>query len=72
MKTIDERKMQKKKEKRKKYFNSKFSFNQNPFKDTSNVYYFKLPHIGNLSHHIKKKNFRNFAKSFVMKMLILS
>ena len=25
-------------------------------KDTSNVYYFKLPYIGNLSHHIKKKN----------------
>ena len=55
MKIIDEWKMQKKKENRKKYLNCKFSSNQNPFKDTSNVYYFKLPHIGNLSHHFKNK-----------------
>ena len=30
--------------------------------------YHKLPHISNLSDHIKK-NFRNFAKSFVKKIL---
>ena len=39
----------------KKYLNHKFSSNQNQLKDTSNVYYFKLPYIGNLSHHIKNK-----------------
>ena len=32
-----------------------FSSNQNQLKNTSNVYYFKLPYIGNLSHHIKNK-----------------
>ena len=32
-----------------------FSSNQNQLKDTSNVHYFKLQHIGNLSHHIKNK-----------------
>ena len=39
----------------KKYLDHKFSSNQNQLKDTSNVYYFKLPYIGNLSHHIKNK-----------------
>ena len=33
----------------------KFSSNKNLSKDTSDVYYFKLPYIGNLSHHIKNK-----------------
>ena len=33
----------------------KFSSNQNQLKDTSNVHYFKLPYIGNLSHHIKNR-----------------
>ena len=33
----------------------KFSSNQNQLKDTSDVYYFKIPYIGNLSHHIKNK-----------------
>ena len=33
----------------------KFSTNQNQLKDTSEVPYFKLPYIGNLSHHIKNK-----------------
>ena len=33
----------------------KFSSNQNQLKDTSDVHYFKLPFIGNLSHHIKNK-----------------
>ena len=39
----------------KKYLDHKFSNNQNQLKDTSDVYYFKLPYIGNLSHHIKNK-----------------
>ena len=39
----------------KKYLNHKFSSNQNQLTDTSDVYYFKLPYIGNLSHHIKNK-----------------
>ena len=39
----------------KKYLDYKFSSNQNQLKDTSDVYYFKLPYIGNLSHHIKNK-----------------
>ena len=39
----------------KKYLNYKFSSNQNQLKDTSDVHYFKLPYISNLSHHIKSK-----------------
>ena len=39
----------------KKYLDYKFSSNQNQLKDKSDVYYFKLPYIGNLSHHIKNK-----------------
>ena len=39
----------------KKYLDYKFSSNQNQLKDTPIVYYFKLPYIGNLSHHIKNK-----------------
>ena len=39
----------------KRYLNYKFSSNQNQLKDTSDVHYFKLPYIGNLSHHIKNK-----------------
>ena len=39
----------------KKYLIYKFSSNQNQLKDTSNAYYFKLPYIVNLSHHIKSK-----------------
>ena len=39
----------------KKYLDYKFSSNQNQSKDTSDVYYFKLPCIGNLSHRIKNK-----------------
>ena len=39
----------------KKYLSYKFSSNQNQLKDTSGVYYFKLPYIINLSHHIKNK-----------------
>ena len=39
----------------KKYLDYKFSTNQNQLKDTSDVHYFKLPYIGNLSHRIKNK-----------------
>ena len=39
----------------KKYLDYKFSSNQNQLKDKSDVHYFKLPYIGNLSHHIKVK-----------------
>ena len=39
----------------KKYVNYKFSSNLNQSKDSSNVHYFKLPYIGNLSHRIKNK-----------------
>ena len=36
----------------KKYLDYKFSSNQNQLKDKSEVHYFKLPYIGNLSNHI--------------------
>ena len=39
----------------KKYLNYKSSTNQNQLKDKSEIYYFKLPYIGNLLHHIKNK-----------------
>ena len=40
-----------------KYLDHKFSSNQNQLKDTSDVYYFKLPYIGNrIEEHIKKDN----------------
>ena len=39
----------------KRYPSHKFSSNQNHLKGTSNVYYFKLPHIGKPSHYIKNK-----------------
>ena len=38
-----------------KYLGYKFSRNQNQLKDKSDVHYFKLPYIGNLSHHLKNK-----------------
>ena len=38
-----------------KYLDYKFSSNQNQLKDTSDVNFFKLPYIGNLSQHIKTK-----------------
>ena len=52
----------------KKYLNYKFSSNQNQLKDKSDVHYFKLQYIGNLSHHIKN----SFSESFVKKILTLS
>ena len=39
----------------KKYLDHKFSSSQNQIKDAFDVYYFKLPYIGKLSHHIKNK-----------------
>ena len=39
----------------KKFLDNKFSSNHNQLKDTTDIHYFKLPYIGNLSHHIKKK-----------------
>ena len=39
----------------KRYLNYKFSSNWNQVKDTSDVHYFKLPYISNLSHHIRNK-----------------
>ena len=39
----------------KKYLNHKFSNNQNQLNDTFDFYYFKLPYISNVSHHIKNK-----------------
>ena len=54
----------------KKYLNFKFSRNQN---ELTNLMFipFRLSYISNLSHHIKI-NFRNFAKSFVKKILTLT
>ena len=39
----------------KMYLNYKFYSTQNQLKNTFDVHYFKLPYIGNLSHHIKNK-----------------
>ena len=39
----------------KKSLDYKFSSNQNQLRDKSDVHYFKLPYISNLSHHIKIK-----------------
>ena len=50
----------------KKYLDYKFSSNQNQLKDKSDVHYFKLPYIGNLSHHIKNK-LSKFCKEFCKK-----
>ena len=39
----------------KKYIDYKFISNQNQLKDKSDIHYFKLPYICNLSHYIKIK-----------------
>ena len=39
----------------KEYLDYTFSCNQNQSRDKSDVYDFKLPYVGNLSHHIKNK-----------------
>ena len=46
----------------KKYRNYKFSSNQNQLKDRSDVHYFKLPYIGNLSHHINNNLFKLYKE----------
>ena len=55
-----------------KYLDYKFSSNQNQLKDKSDVHYFKLPYIGNLSHHIKNKTFETKQRVFLKKILTLS
>ena len=45
------------------YIDYKFFNNQNQLKDKSDAHYFKLPYIGNLSHHIKVK-FSKLCKEF--------
>ena len=47
----------------KRYLHYKFFSNQNQLKDQSDVHYFKLLYIGNLSHHIKVK-LSKFCKEF--------
>ena len=47
----------------KKYLDYKFSSNRNQLKDKSEVHYFKLPYIGNLSHH-KKNRLSKLCKEF--------
>ena len=47
----------------KKYLNYKFSSNRNQLKGISDVHYFQLPYIGNLSHHIENKR-SNLCKEF--------
>ena len=46
---------------------TKLKIENTHLKDTFDVLYFKLPHISNLSQHIKNK-LLNFAKSFAKKM----
>ena len=54
----------------KKYLDYKFSGNQNQLKDKSDIHCFKLPYIGNLSHHIKNKLLKLW-KEFCIEMLTL-
>ena len=56
----------------KKYLDHKFSSNNNQLKDTSDVYYFKLPYIGNLSHHIKNKLSKLCKENFNIKLVFNS
>ena len=56
----------------KKHLDHKFSSNQTQLEDTSDICYSKLPYIGNLLHHIKKKRNSNFAKNVVKKTLTLN
>ena len=46
----------------KKYLNYKFSSKQNQLKDKFDVHYFKLPYIGNFSHHTKNKIFETLQR----------
>ena len=56
----------------KKYLDYNFSSNQTQLKDKSDVNYFKLPYIGNLSHHIKNKTFEAKQRVLLKKILTLS
>ena len=60
----------------KNYLNYKFSSNQNHLKDTSDIHYFKLPYIGNLSHYIKNKLLKLYEefskKKFNIKLVFTS
>ena len=60
----------------KKYLDYMFSSNQNQLKDTSDVHYFKLPYISNLSHYIKhklSKLCKEFCKGdFIIKLVFNS
>ena len=60
----------------KKYFDYKFSSNQNHLKEKSDAHYLKLPYIGYLSHHIKiklSKLFKEFCKeNFNIKLVFNS
>ena len=55
----------------KKYIDFKFSSKQNQLKSKSDVHYFKLPYIGNLSHHIKNK-LSKLCKEFCKENLTLT
>ena len=50
----------------KKYLDYKFSSNKDQLQGKSDVHYFKLPYIGNLSHHIKNK-LSKLCKEFLKK-----
>ena len=52
----------------KKYLDYKFSSNQTQLKGRSDIYYFKLPCIGNLLHHINNKLLK-LNKEFCKKKL---
>ena len=60
----------------KKYLDYRFSSNQNQLKDKSDIRYFKLPYICNLSHHIKNelsKLCKEFCKeNFTIKLVFNS
>ena len=53
----------------KKYLDYKFSSNQNQLKDKSDVQYFRLSYIGNLSHHVKHK-LSKFCKENINSKLV--
>ena len=60
----------------KKYLDYKFSSNQHQLKDTSDLHYFKLPYLGNPSHHIKIKLSKLckefFKENFIIKLVFNS
>ena len=55
----------------KKYLDYKFSSNQNQLKDKSDVQYFRLSYIGNLSHHVKHK-LSKFCKENINSKLVFN